>query len=56
MDTPHIAFVGAGNMAGSIIGGLLDSGHPPACLSAADPDPRSLERLDGEGAHRRAPG
>jgi len=45
LDTPHIAFVGAGNMAGSIIGGLLDSGHPPACLSAADPDPRSLERL-----------
>lgn len=45
MEIPHIAFVGAGNMAGSIIGGLLDSGHPPASLSAADPDPGSLERL-----------
>ena len=24
MDIPHIAFVGAGNMASSIIGGLID--------------------------------
>lgn len=45
MDTPHIAFVGAGNMASSIIGGLIDSGHPARCISAADPFPASLERL-----------
>ena len=45
MDAPHIAFVGAGNMAGSIIGGLIDSGHPPGLISAADPFPASLERL-----------
>ena len=32
-------------MAGSIIGGLLDSGHPAGCISAADPFPASLERL-----------
>ncbi len=42
---PHIAFVGAGNMASSIIGGLIASGHPADRMSAADPFPTSLERL-----------
>lgn len=42
---PHIAFVGAGNMASSIIGGLIESGHPAERISAADPFPASLERL-----------
>ena len=45
MDIPHIAFVGAGNMASSIIGGLIESGHPAQCISAADPFAASLERL-----------
>ncbi len=45
MDTPHIAFVGAGNMASSIIGGLVEAGHPPERISAADPFPASLEKL-----------
>ncbi|MCP5128268.1 MAG: pyrroline-5-carboxylate reductase [Pseudomonadales bacterium] len=45
MNTPHIAFIGAGNMAGSIIGGLIESGHPPSLISAADPFPASLQRL-----------
>jgi len=46
---PHIAFVGAGNMASSIIGGLIESGHPAGRISAADPLPESLERLRALG-------
>lgn len=45
MDTVRIAFVGAGNMAASIIGGLIESGHCASNISAADPFPTSLERL-----------
>jgi pyrroline-5-carboxylate reductase len=45
VTTPQIAFIGAGNMAGSIIGGLLASGHPAAAIAAADPHPASLEKL-----------
>ena len=36
-------------MASSIIGGLLDSGHSPDRISAADPFPASLERLEELG-------
>ena len=34
-----IGFIGGGNMACAIIGGLLEAGHAPACISVADPDP-----------------
>jgi len=49
MSTATIAFVGAGNMANSIIGGLLSSGHPAERIRAADPFPASLERLAALG-------
>lgn len=45
MKTPNIAFIGAGNMASSIIGGLLEGGHPAAGITAADPYQPSLENL-----------
>jgi pyrroline-5-carboxylate reductase len=35
---PVVAFIGGGNMARSLIGGLIGQGHPPTCLRAAEPD------------------
>lgn len=40
-----IAFIGGGNMASSIIGGLAASGFGAANIWASDPVPASLERL-----------
>jgi pyrroline-5-carboxylate reductase len=44
-DTPTIACVGAGNMAQSLLRGLLASGHPAAQLRASDPIAESRARL-----------
>lgn len=38
MNDLSIAFIGGGNMAGSLIGGLLADGHPPERLAVADTD------------------
>jgi pyrroline-5-carboxylate reductase len=40
-----IAFVGGGQMAGSLIGGLLASGHPAARIVVAEPDAARAEQL-----------
>ncbi|MEM1112594.1 MAG: pyrroline-5-carboxylate reductase [Pseudomonadota bacterium] len=45
MKELSIAFIGAGNMAGSIIGGLVAAGHAPERIRAADPIPESLARV-----------
>lgn len=41
----HIAFIGGGNMAGSLIGGLLHQGLSATHIHVADPNASQLERL-----------
>ncbi|GIX30911.1 MAG: pyrroline-5-carboxylate reductase [Porticoccaceae bacterium] len=49
MTPPLIAFVGGGNMAESLIGGLLARGHPAERLRVADPAAERRERLAARG-------
>ncbi len=42
---PQLCFIGAGNMASALIGGLIQRGHPPERITASDPDAGKLERL-----------
>ena len=39
------AFIGGGNMAGAILGGLVRQGRPPASLLVIDPSPDQCQRL-----------
>lgn len=52
VKTTNIAFIGAGNMASSIIGGLLANGHDAGRISASDPYAPSLEALREMGITR----
>ncbi len=45
MDKPPISFVGGGNMAGSLIGGLITRGYPAALIAASDPLEQSRQSL-----------
>jgi pyrroline-5-carboxylate reductase len=45
MSDGVIAFIGGGNMAGSLIGGLVASGRIPDGIHAADPDAGRLDEL-----------
>ncbi|HRD65880.1 MAG TPA: pyrroline-5-carboxylate reductase [Candidatus Competibacter sp.] len=50
-DVP-IAFIGGGNMARSLIGGLIGGGHDPGCIWVAEPDASQREFLHGRfGVH-----
>ncbi|SMF61056.1 pyrroline-5-carboxylate reductase [Alteromonadaceae bacterium Bs31] len=44
-STAKIAFIGAGNMASSIIGGLIANGYNKGAIIACDPNPSALENL-----------
>ncbi len=45
MSNPKLVFIGGGNMASSLIGGLLEQGYPPTCIAACDPSAESRQRL-----------
>ena len=44
-----IAFIGAGNMAGSLINGLIESGTAPREIAVADPVATQLEKFSALG-------
>lgn len=45
MSDQRLAFIGAGNMASAMIGGLIQEGMAPEMISAADPDAGQLEHV-----------
>ena len=45
MSDSNIGFVGGGNMATSLIGGLVANGTPPGTIWVSDPDTPKLEDL-----------
>ncbi len=52
---PSLCFIGAGNMAGALIGGLIRQGHPPARIVASDPDRDKLHALERQHGIRSEP-
>ncbi len=45
MNYKNLAFIGGGNMARSLIGGLVSGGYPPARITVSDPLPPQLNAL-----------
>ena len=55
MKTQKIVFIGGGNMASSLIGGLISDGYDPAYITACDPDRTIREQLQARyGIHAAA--
>lgn len=48
MEQKRIAFIGAGNMAGAIMGGLVASGYPAKLITASNRSEGKLEHLAAE--------
>ena len=47
--TPHIGFIGAGNMASALAGGLRARGHAPERLAFSDPSEAQLQGFADQG-------
>ena len=48
MSNPALAFIGGGNMASGLIGGLIQKGYPASAITASDPIPENQQRLADE--------
>jgi len=46
VNKPKIAFIGGGNMAKSLIGGLINKGFSSRCISVSDPEKENLDQLN----------
>ncbi len=55
MKKTQLAFIGAGNMARSLIGGLVADGWDPAYITVSDPDPDQLAAVTRLFGTARAP-
>lgn len=47
-NKPHIVFIGAGNMASSIIGGLVANGYPADMITASAPSQEHLDAVSSQ--------
>lgn len=48
MNNSKLVFIGGGNMATSLVGGLCNAGVPANCITVVDPQTEQLARLAGE--------
>ena len=54
MTRSNIAFIGGGNMSGSMVGGIIARGRDPRDIRVSDPDAGCRERLGALGVHTTA--